>query len=140
MAMIGSPPLPAMAAKRLHVLAAARLGLHEAVRARGHDRLEVGLDEARAERVDAHDQHRPTPARSRALGGQPAGRGLVGRGDRVLQIEDHHVGARGEPAGDLALRVGGNEQERAHARHAPVGRLRMKAWRVHWATSVPSCL
>ena len=48
------------------------------------------------------------------LAGQFSRRRAVGRGDRILEVEDQRVGAGFETARELALAIGRNEQERAH--------------------------
>jgi hypothetical protein len=50
------------------------------------------------------------------LAGQPARRRAVGGGHRILKIEDQRVGAGFEAARELALAIGRNEQQRAHAK------------------------
>src|SRR5690606_18145679 len=56
---------------------------------------------------------------------------LVRRGDGILQIDDHHVRARGEAPFQFPVGVSGDEQQGAHQ----VGFFSIIAWRTHLATS-----
>ena len=72
--------------------------------------------------------------------------------DEILQIDDDGIGAARHGLVELLGGVGGNEQKRAHdavvtcemtacdraLRAAQAGRMRMNAWRLHSATSLPS--
>ena len=114
----------------------AALGLRQqdGVGPRRHDRLEIGIDEAAAEPIDAHaDEGTPRQARRlRHEGGRArARRRLAVRRNRILQVHDHGVGAAAERLVELPAAVGGHEQERAHQR----GRIRIRACRRHCATS-----
>ena len=56
--------------------------------------------------------------------------------DALVRGEDERVGARAEGFLQLLLAVAGNEQKGSHQ----AGRFFMNAWRLHSATSLPSCL
>ena len=71
--------------------------------------------------------------------------GLAVGGDRIFEIDDHRVGAARHRLVELAAAVGRDEEQRAHAtdRFEPTlscGRMRMKTWRRHSATSLLSWL
>ena len=106
----------------------------------GNDGVEVGVDQAGVEPVDAHEQAR---ARSRFAGvafekcpAPLARRRLAVRRDRILEVEDDARRRRSPSPCRASAAVGGNEEKRAHH----FGRMMMKAWRWHSATSLPSCL
>ena len=67
-------------------------------------------------------------------GGDGARGSLVRRRDRILEIDDDHVGAGRKTLFELPLRIARNEQQRAHVRPAF---FMIIAWRRHFATSTP---
>jgi hypothetical protein len=108
-----------------------------AIASRRHDRVEIGVGEAGGESVDANDEararfgfhrvlHEIRRARARA--------GLARGGNRILEVDDHRVGAARHRLVELAPAVGRDEQQRAHQ----LGRMRMNTCRRHSATSLLS--
>ena len=105
---------------------------HDRIGPRSHHGRQIVIGEAGRQIVDADDELRPArPPPRDEVTRQFARRRLVGRGYRILQIEDQRVGAGVEALVDLALRIAGNEKQRAHQ----AGFLSIMAWRVHFATS-----
>ena len=101
----------------LDIGAVPRFRQHDRVGGRGHDGVEVGVDQAAVERVDPYDQHRPSrrgPGRAQKIVGAGARGGLGGERDRVLQIDDQRVGAAFEGFRQLAGAIGGHEEQGAH--------------------------
>ena len=79
--------------------AAFRLRQQDGVRARRHDGVEVGVGQAGRDAVDAHQQARALRLRHRALekcGRAGARRVLAVVRDRILEVDDHRVGAARE--------------------------------------------
>ena len=91
-----------------------KLEIGRAVGLRDQNRVEAGLDdsgevvgrESRVERIDAHEAG---PGAARLVvdqaRDQSAGGGLVGRRDRIFEVEDQRIGAAVPRAGELALGV-----------------------------------
>ncbi len=100
-----------------HRSAAFGLGQQDGVWRGRHDGVEIGVGEAGRNRIDAHQQARAPLASDCRLEEIRRARArlrlAIGR-DRVLKIDDHHVGAAHERLVELGAAVGGNEQERAH--------------------------
>ena len=112
------------------------LGLrqHDGVGSRLHNGIEIGIDEAGREPVDAHAEERAFGfARGRLEESRRACARLplAVRRNRVLEVDDDGVGAAGERLVELLATVGRREQKRAHQR----GRIRIRACRRHSATS-----
>ncbi len=113
------------------------LGQHDGVRARGYHGVEIGIGEAGGKSVDADQQARAVRGFDGILDEircAAAGGGLVFRRDRVLEVDDHRVSAARHRPVELPAAVAGDEEQRAHQR----GRMRMKTWRRHSATSLLS--
>ena len=95
--------------RRLKLAGRLDLGQHDAVHACRDDGLEVAVAVVGVEPVHAH----VAEAGARRLQGlhhdRPC-RFLLRRGDGVLEVEDHGVGAGAEYLGDLARMVAGGEQ------------------------------
>ena len=114
----------------------------------GDHGIEIGVGQPGLQAVDAHEQVRPrrasrrsasaeTPPRCRARARLALGR------DRIFEIDDDRIGAARHRLVELLGAVGGNEQKGAHGKvrtRAHFGRMRMKAWRRHSATSLLSWL
>ena len=117
--------------------AAFGLGQQDRIGAAGNHGIEVGIGQAGVERIHAHDELRPVRRAGVLLEigerGLPRA-GLAVRRNRVLEVEDQRIGAGLGPLRELALAVGGNEE--VGADHADFGRISMKAWRLHSATSL----
>jgi hypothetical protein len=98
----------------------AALGLwqHDPIRTARHHR-EIVVGEPGRQSIDAHVETRPTVVARRSLEERERafarGRLALGR-DRILQVEDQRIGAAREPLLELALAVGGDEQEGTHGR------------------------
>ena len=84
---------------------------------RGDDRVEIVVDQAGCNAVDAHDQARAACCRD--MRAQKSRRALArlrlerGR-DRIFQIDQQRIGAARQALVELLVAVGGDEQERAH--------------------------
>ena len=109
-----------------HRGAAFGLGEHDGVGLAGHHRVEVGVGHAGVEAVDAHQK--PRAVLLALHGFQKIQRRLardvlaLGR-NRILEVEDHRVGAAGEGLVELGPAVGGNEEKGAHQVTQRPGRL-----------------
>jgi len=100
-----------------HVLGAHDLGQHQCRDARHHGRLDVGYRQFERP-VDAHDHVGAVLRHPRHGGGDRGTRfGLLGRDDRILEIEDQSVGTAGMGLGDEAFGQYRHEHQRT-----PVGR------------------
>ena len=79
--------------------AAFRLRQQDRIRLRRHDGVEVGVGQAGRDAVDAHQQARALRLRHRRLEKRRRARArgvlAVGR-DRILEVDDHGVGAARE--------------------------------------------
>ena len=122
-----------------YVRPADRLGQHDAVWCCVHDPIEIRVDQPGGQAVHAHEQARPY--RRSALLSQERRRDTPGlrfggERNRVLEIDEEDIGARAQALLELLRAVARHEEQRAH--HTLL--LRMKAWRRHSATRVPSCL
>ena len=92
----------------------ATLGLrqHDGVGRRRHDGIEIGVDEAGCQPVDARDQTRApvllhgVPEKIRSA---PARVALALRHDRIFEIDDDRVGAARHRLVELPAAIGGNE-------------------------------
>ena len=96
-------------------IGAGRLGQHDAVGPRRHDRREIGQGVRRVERVDPHPV-RLAPVRRLEVRGDRAARvGLGALRDRVFEVDDDEVGCAQPGLFELAGRIAGGEQQRAGA-------------------------
>jgi hypothetical protein len=96
-----------------------RLRQHDGVGPPRHHRVEVGVDEACLDRVDADEEARAPALCPRFLEERRRARArllLALGGDRILEINDHRIGAGGKRLLELCAAVGRDEQERAHGR------------------------
>jgi len=110
---------------------------HDGVGTRGHDRVEIGVGKTGRKSVDANQEARAARSFDRALdeGRCPhACIGLALRGNRIFEIDDHRVGAARHRLVELFCVIGRDKKQRTHHR----GRMRMKTWRRHSATSLLS--
>src|SRR5204863_162627 len=108
--------------------------------ARRDYRVEVVVDQASQQTVDAHEKARAPFTSPRFLQENcsiVSGLHLVLGRNRVLEIDDYRVGAAAESLVEFPIAVGGNEEERSHSL-LYWGRMRMNAWRRHSATSLLS--
>ncbi len=118
-----------------HARAAFGLGQHDGIGARGHDCIEIGVDQSGRDGVDAHQEARAVGRLASFLEevrGAFSGGDLAFRRDRVLEVDDHGVGAARHGLVELVAAVGRHEEKGAHY----IGRMRMKTWRRHSATSL----
>src|SRR5262249_47650502 len=102
---------------------------------------EIRVRESALQAVDSHDQARALGGGDRApekSGRATTRRRFAARCDRVLKVDDDGVGIARQCLVELAVAVGGRKQKRAHDGY--FGRIRMKAWRRHSATSLLSWL
>jgi len=119
--------------------AALSLRQHDGVGTRGHHGVEIGVGETGRKSVDANQE-------ARAVGGFdgildesrcPHSRvGLALRRNGIFEIDDHRVGAARHRLVELFPIIGRDKEQRTHHR----GRMRMKTWRRHSATSLLSWL
>ena len=103
--------------------AAFRLRQQDRVRLGRHDGVEIGVGEAGGDAVDPHQQARALRLRHRILDerrGAGAGGILAVDRDRILEVDDHGVGAARERLVELGAAVGGNEEQRTHDHQASI--------------------
>ena len=79
-----------------------------------HNGVEIGIGQAGVEAVDAHQEARALCLRLHGLEEFQRGRArlrLAFRRDRILEIDDHGVGAARHGFVELGAAVGGDEKE-----------------------------